>query len=80
MDIYVLFRQNIRCPIMSLGSVIQSTNLAENINTTNLSNGLINDFNNKVLINDLKAESLNSVLSTRENISNLIDEIEALSK
>ena len=65
---------------MSLGSVIQPLNSAENINTASLTNGLINDFNNKVLINDLKAESLNSVLSTRENISNLIDEIEAISK
>ena len=51
-----------------------------NNNSTSLTNGLINDFNNKVLINDLKAESLNSVLSTRENITTLIDEIEALSK
>jgi hypothetical protein len=29
---------------------------------------------------DLKVESLNSVLSNRDNINNLIDEIEALSK
>ena len=44
------------------------------------SSSLIDDFNNKVSISDLKTETQNSVLSTRENITNLIDEIETLSK
>ena len=63
---------------MSLKIDIQpNTDIAS---ASNLAFGLIDDFNNKVSINDLKTESQNSVLSTRENITNLIDEIEALSK
>jgi len=48
--------------------------------SSSLAFGLIDDFNNKVSISDLKTETQNSVLSTRENITNLIDEIETLSK
>ena len=61
---------------MSLANDIQS-----NLDTKSLTNGIINDFANKVSKNDdYKAESLISVLSTKECISTLIDEIEALSK
>ena len=52
----------------------------ENKSASILSNGLIKDVSSKVLISDFKTDRLNSVLSTRENISNLIDEIETLSK
>lgn len=61
---------------MSLANDIQS-----NLDTKSLTNGIINDFGNKISkADDYKAESLISVLSTKENISTLIDEIEALSK
>lgn len=64
---------------MSLKSDIQPIT-EDKTNASNSAFGLIDDFINKVSINDLKTESQNSVLSTRENITNLIDEIEAMSK
>ena len=64
---------------MSLKSDIQPIT-EDKTTASNSAFGLIDDFINKVSINDLKTESQNSVLSTRENITNLIDEIEAMSK
>ncbi len=64
---------------MSLKSDIQPIT-EDKTNASNPAFSLIDDFINKVSINDLKTESQNSVLSTRENITNLIDEIEAFSK